>query len=194
MAATDSLEEYVLADIDDRVDRAEEHLEPIKIGLRDYFNSDSYRFVGKFDPDIGVQFTGGANPPPVILSTLTGEMLHDLKSALDHLACEFVRRHGGQTNQRTMFPLCKAFPTPDKDGVRPPLEIANEVSAAAYALIERAQPAQYGADYATHPLWFLQRMAIVDRHRKIAISGVWLQNIAFNGVAWETWGVCRGSG
>jgi hypothetical protein len=168
--------------IDDRIDRVEQHLDEIKTMLRAYYASDPYEARGKYDPDAQtmtrqIRIT---KQLPVRCHTLVGELLHDLRSALDHLVCEFIRAAGGSSCENTQFPICKFAPPPDANGiVRIP--IGGAVSPESHTLIEGAQPYNWGTDFLHHPLWRLHRLAIIDRHRHIATRGVGLESISFGG-------------
>ncbi len=165
-----------LADIFDRLGRAEEHLESIKNELLAYYNSDPCTLSGKYKPDTNGMAGGGEwstklDPLGVRLNTLIGEFLHDLRSSLDHLAWQLVLHNGGQPTEETKFPILKVGPTPNKKGHEPPLHIAGGVSPEALALIESAQPYQLGTEYTENVLWVLHQLWNIDKHRHVIARG-----------------------
>lgn len=166
-----------LLEIRDRLRRAEEHIEAIKSQLRAYYDSQPYNAIsGEFDPQTqNVHFDWGVpfDPPSFRLSTLTGEVLHNLRSALDHLAWELVEANqAGAASENTRFPILKVPPTANQSGVSPPPHVSGNVSATASTLIEREQPYQLGSAFAAHPLYILNALNNIDKHRHITIRGV----------------------
>ena len=172
--------DYRLDAIADRIDRAEEHIGALKVALRAYFESDAYEFRGDYDAYSNeFPITGRAQMVEPRICTLAGEVLHNLRSALDHLAWELVRANSGQPDENTSFPILHVGPTPNKKGIQPPPYISGGVSAAAQVIVGDAQPYKLGTAYAGHPLWPLQRINIVDKHRHVAIEGLFLTNTSF---------------
>jgi len=73
--------------IRDRLDRADEQLEVVKELARGYFNSDRCRYSGEYNPKTNeTTIVRNIEMPDVRLATLVGEVVHDLRSSLDHLA------------------------------------------------------------------------------------------------------------
>ncbi|HEV3192837.1 MAG TPA: hypothetical protein VGY54_20165, partial [Polyangiaceae bacterium] len=108
-----------LAAIFDRLARAEEHLEAIKEELLSYYNSDPCQMSGKYEPDDegrrgSGEWTISVDPLGVRLNTLIGEFLHDLRSALDHIAWQLVMNNGGEPTRDTSFPILKVAPPTNK--------------------------------------------------------------------------------
>jgi hypothetical protein len=166
-----------IAPIQDRISRAKEHLEAVKGELVGYYNSDPCRLSGQFKPDpdgrrgSGEWHEGELAPLPARLNTLIGELLHDSRSALDHLAWQLVLHNGGQPTGATNFPILKVAPTSDKQRKRPLPNLAGGASKAARALIDAAQPYQLGDGYAEHPLWVLHQLWNIDKHRHVIAKG-----------------------
>lgn len=91
-----------------------------------------------------------------------GNVAHNLRSALDHVARQLVIANGGQPvdppGSRTQFPI---FVDPPGK----PLHVRGGVSEAALKIIEAAQP--YAADRDTDPpLGVLYHMSNVDKHKE----------------------------
>jgi hypothetical protein len=165
-----------LADIFDRLRRAEEHFESIKSELLAYYNSDPCALSGTYKPDAnglagGGEWSAKLDPLGVRLNTLIGEFLHDLRSSLDHLVWQLVLHNGAQPTEETKFPILKVGPTSDKKGQQPPPHIAGGVSPEALALIELAQPYQLGTAYADNVLWVLHQLWNIDKHRHVIARG-----------------------
>jgi hypothetical protein len=169
--------------VHERLDRADEQLETVKELIRGYFQSDRSHFAGEYNPEKNeTTIIRNIEMPDVRLATIVGEVVHDLRSSLDHLAHELVLENGGVPDESTAWPLLKVGPTPNKKGVRPPPHISGGVSPTASALIERSQPYWSGISPEHQPLWILQRMSNIDKHRHIAIHGI-AETLNFGGGA-----------
>ncbi|MDE3069211.1 MAG: hypothetical protein KGJ43_00590 [Acidobacteriota bacterium] len=161
----------------DRIDRAEEHLKPIKCGLLRHYEADEYLITGEYQrygSRIGGEFVTDPTMTPAIdvrLNTVIGEYLHDLRSALDHLAWQLVVENRGTPTDKTGFPIKDADPGTDKHGRPRTPNVSGGVSPRARALIRKAQPYTLGADYAEHALWLLHQLWNIDKHRYVIAKG-----------------------
>jgi hypothetical protein len=160
----------------DRIGRAQEHLQPIKGELLRYYRSDPCRMRGEFDPNqygrrevMGPEATLAALG--VRLNTLIGEFVHDLRSALDHLARQLVLVDKGTPTGSSRFPILARPPRAKKYGKHPFPSVSGGVSLAARTLIDEAQPYKFGARYAEHPLWVLHKLWNIDKHRDVIARG-----------------------
>lgn len=166
-----------LAAIFDRIDRAGEHLDTIKCGLLRHYEADEYRLSGEYqrNPDGrgGTISTDPVTLPKVDsrLNTTIGEHLHDLRSSLDHLAWQLVLEAKGTPTDKTRFPVRDTDPGTNKKGEPRTPGVSGGVSSRALALIREAQPYQFGARHAEHPLWLLQQLWNIDKHRYVIAKG-----------------------
>jgi hypothetical protein len=167
-----------LAAIYDRIGRADEHLETIKEQLVSYYNADGYVIRGEYKPDLdsprGTVTLEETFIPEIDprLNTLIGEFLHNARSSLDHLAWQLVLKAGGaKPNGNTHFPIKDTDPGTDKKGKRRSPGIPGGISAPARTLVGSAQPYLWGARYAEHPLWLLNRLWNIDKHRHVIAKG-----------------------
>jgi hypothetical protein len=147
--------------------RAYEHFGELDADIGRFYKSETHRIVDEFDEDSGwYRFTLAVDvQPPLRWSVLLGDWLHNLRSALDHLAWELVKHNGGSPGVWTGFPICltsHAF-LDAKGGQRQLAGMSRE----ARALVERVQPFQGKVpDY--HPLRVLQQLSNSDKHRTVA--------------------------
>jgi hypothetical protein len=161
-----------LDEIIDRLERADEHFETIKEHLCAYYRTSTVGVRGYFDPKRdGLVIGPGYRAPELRLHTLVGEFLHDLRSSLDHLVWLLVLLNHGRPTERTTFPILRADPTPNAQGVQAPPRVAGGVSRTASAVIEDAQPYKWQANYMRHPLYLLHELWNVDKHRHIVAKG-----------------------
>jgi hypothetical protein len=172
-----------LVAINDRLARADENIEVLKGYLRTYHASNAYRLVGKHKPgtDGGITIKGRIAPPDVRVFTLAGDIIHELRSTLDHLAWQFVRGNGGTPTDNTSYPILSVPPTANKKGVHPPPNVIGGVSSGALTIIEKSQPYKWGANFAVHPLFVLHWLSVRDKHRHIPIRGAAVKGLRFLG-------------
>jgi len=102
--------------------------------------------------------------PPVELSLLVGEVAHQLRSALDHVAYGLVQADGNTPTNRTAFPVLAARPLGG-------LHIPGGVAPAALAAIEELQPYQR-LDPEHHPLHILNTLWNIDKHRHLHLTAL----------------------
>jgi len=102
--------------------------------------------------------------PPISpgVGVLAGDVLHNLRSALDHLAWQLVLFDGGQPNEDTSFPILTSPP-------RRPLTIKPGISnPAIIAALTEAQPfseARHGHDPHDDALELVRVLNNYDKHR-----------------------------
>jgi hypothetical protein len=150
----------------DRLGRAEEHLETIKCRLLRHYEADKYRLTGEyqrqFDSPQGIIVTDPVMFPEIDprLNTIVGELLHDLRSALDHLAWQLVLNAGGIFTDDTKFPI--EAPSTNLQGKQGNPGVAGGVSRKAKTLMAR---------YREHPLWLLHKLWNIDKHRHVLAEG-----------------------
>lgn len=132
------------------------------------------------------------DPPPRI-SVILGEIVHDLRSALDHLACELIEAHGRRPIRRAAWPVALdestwvntvEFPR-DRTGkrIRGPLHGLPRTSDA-WAYIKQTQPYQRGRGART-PLAELNRLWSIDKHSAIHMSYVYPGLDVFEMFVWD---------
>lgn len=161
----------------DRLGRAEEHLETIRCRLLSHYKADKYLLTGEYQRDFnrpggrGIVVSDQTTTPEIDprLNTIIGELLHNLRSALDHLAWQLVLNAKGTPTDDTKFPI--EAPTTNPQGKQGTPGVAGDVSPKAKALIRSAQPYQWGARYREHPLWLLHKLWNIDKHRHVLAEG-----------------------
>ena len=120
--------------------------------------------------------------PPTI-SALAGDAIHNLRSALDHLAYQLVKARGTPTRdptQNTTFPILETPPTPNRFGRFPPPQIAPSVSREVREALAELQPYKRSQPH-LHPLAVLHNLDIVDKHRQLLLAVVGVSGFAWMG-------------
>lgn len=162
--------------------RADDHLELLNKEWRDFIRMENgpYDFVIHIDPQSGdhLIYAEIVKPPPPRLSAIVGDVLHNLRSALDHLAWALVERAGGKPGRHTFFPLC------DTEGQwladvehrrrgddRPSPLTGIDPGSPIWTFIQEVQPYK-GAAYA-NALRGMRILSNADKHRTLLITGVY---------------------
>lgn len=91
-----------------KVERANKHFLDFDIEIRAFNASDPYKIVHERDPETGylVVKVRRLKHPPDNLTLIVGDAIHNLRTALDYLACDLALRNGKDT-KRVYFPFAK---------------------------------------------------------------------------------------
>jgi hypothetical protein len=117
---------------------------------------------------------------------LAGDIVHNLRSSLDHLVCQLAILNGNDISccNRTYFPVCIC--TSDFGKARKFIEPL--IVAEAFTEIENLQPykaaAQTGLNPKHNTLWIINDLDIIDKHRLMVVVGKYFRSVdlsyAFN--------------
>lgn len=160
-----------------KMQRALRHLEETHQQITEYLLSDPYQISVETDMATGSYLVSASHVPPSEGIALSfGDFLHNLRSALDHLARMMVMQNGGSPvdgQGGTTFPvLCRA-----KASL---VDIKGGISPARREILQRIQPHNLGQDYHLHPLWKLNELDNIDKHRGLHVANlVGYSSIAF---------------
>lgn len=173
-----------LRKVGSKIARAREHLDAIDDETVRFARSDPYRVVADFD-EKNLAYFDKPTPGYVAvlrqvvrldterLSLLAGDCVHNLRSALDHLAWRLVLSNGSTPDEKTYFPVLADRLT-DGGKVRK-IKVVGGVDPAALAIIESLQPYHAAEDPTLHPLQVLSDLDNIDKHRTlhaVAVSAV----------------------
>jgi hypothetical protein len=162
-----------------KLDRAAYHLDSLDANVREWRDRHTHRYDSHFDRERGKQVVHIRFPElvPVEFRLIIGDCLHNLRSALDNLAYELAVRHYGSSPLPEPFDRRSEFPIFGNrewaEGER-----RNKIGCIhprAQAIIKGLQPHNRGYDFASHPLWKLNELSNMDKHRvphvtQVAIS------------------------
>lgn len=157
-----------------KIDRATEHLEELHKEVGAYLDSGPYEVVRESQEEGNPLLVCKVNRlPPLRLSVLLGDFLHNLRSSLDHLAWQLVLTNGGHPDTGTSFPIFekrrdfKKF----KKNKETITGVVGEVADEAADLLEGLQPYNNAAGSPReHPLWILSKLNNIDKHRQFNIA------------------------
>ncbi|MCL4535259.1 MAG: hypothetical protein M1370_08905 [Bacteroidetes bacterium] len=170
--------ELKLARAVEHLDRAEEELvawtKCSSNAVRGELNNQTGEFVFTFESSI--RFPGER------LGLLVGDCLHNLRSALDHLAYNLAVKHRGEplpgrAAETSEFPILGTRPmTPKEERSK-----IGCIEPAARAIIKGLQPYHRGDDYNRDPLWILYELERIDKHRLLHVVVLSYDNATVGG-------------
>ena len=142
-----------------KIERANNHLSDLDAACRAFCDTQEDQVSSSVNPNTGELTYYG--PPdrdvPMEIAIVAGDAVHNLRSALDHLAYQLVLANGNKPNRKTDFPIFKDASDYEKNCV----ERTEGMSQKALARIGEAKPYKGGND----TLWRLHKLDIIDKHR-----------------------------
>ena len=156
-----------LALISIKIERAKEHVRNLEAEIRSFFMTNPYVVGTKRDPQTRklIYYLVSVREIPVRLSVITGDALHNIRSALDYLAYQLILIGGGTPDRQSGFPITntddaaqyEANRTRKVKGMRPD----------AIKAIDAIKPYKSGND----TLWRLNELNNIDKHRLVVTIG-----------------------
>jgi hypothetical protein len=159
--------------------RAREHLRALRHEIDVFLYREPYGAAHEIDPENGDDIWRMEinSPPPMRLGVMVGDVVHNLRSCLDHLAWQLALMCTSSPRKTTEFPIFRDARTGpchkgfDPDGAKKIRDLPGD----AQKIIQSVQP-YHGLTPLGDALWTLHRMAITDKHQIIlaplATSGV----------------------
>ncbi len=147
-----------------KLKRANFHLEHVKHVLGTlHAKRDLYGLTVWDDPQTGERVVQASFPKEqfVALSIIAGEAIHQARSVLDHVVWALPREGGRQKDRTSGFPI---FSERDKYENRG-RGMIKHLSPAAIAIIDRLQPIKPEPERLTEPLYILQDLWNIEKHR-----------------------------
>jgi hypothetical protein len=161
----------------ERVSWANDHFDALGTKVRKWVHRNLHSGNADFYPEAGIHvFRWEAPDPPLLWSVMCGNIVHNLRSALDHLVWQMVLANGIQApktgSRGNAFPI-KVTP-PGKGETFASIYAKNGKLAGVHpdhiALIEEFQPYKvipHGASANEHPLALLDELWQIDKHRHL---------------------------
>jgi hypothetical protein len=153
-----------------KLDGADTHLDALKGTVDGLIGPEPDLLPGEFNPDSG-QYVFRAQRDmrvPLPVSAVIGDVVHNLYTALDYLACELVIVNRQSVTSRTAFPIFQTRGAYDDPRSGAPPKIAG-MHRDAQALIQQLQPfhrpdLQHPSE---HPLAVLYALEQWDKHHAL---------------------------
>jgi hypothetical protein len=137
-----------------------------------YSASDPVELVTRFDDEAGAHLVfARGRPPPAYLGLILGELVHDLRSALDQLAWQLALQHTELAilEQRKVMTAIQ-FPISRSGKDFAEHRAIQYFSPEAITLIEIRQPYQNDGSPLLNPLSLLQELSNTDKHQVLRPS------------------------
>lgn len=160
-----------LRSVDAKIGRAKTHSAELKAVLEPVLNANTQHFVFEKNAESGHHILRVFGVPEIDPSwgLIAGDCIHNLRSALDHLACRLVELDQQPVRDQTYFPIYKT--ALDKNGnhigirMQPPIRRADIRGALEECQPYNARNVGFPVDPKSHPLWKLKRLDDTDKHR-----------------------------
>jgi len=153
-----------LSEIRLKIERANRHIDDLAAVCKSFLDSTPYALGRETDSATGYyhfNITGVQAPPPEV-GLIAGDAIHNLRSALDHLACHLVIANGNAPSRQTCFPI---FDSVEKYQAMDARKVRG-MSQGAIDAIEAAKPYQGGNE----ALYTLHELDIADKHHSLLIT------------------------
>jgi hypothetical protein len=156
-----------------KIDRAHEHLDALEGEITRYYATKPAEFVADptvYEDDAGQQFVFGSfksDAPPPHIAVVMGDVLQNLRSALDYLIWELVLANKQQPGKKNQFPICETDKGFSNELGRGRLD---GVHADAVTEVKRLQPYFGGADVNPSFLWTLEKFTNINKHRRVLLT------------------------
>ncbi len=152
-----------------KVERAKEHIVQLEKILGIFLESDPYKVVAKRDSQTRkpIYYVGNIKHTPALITTISGDILQNLRSALDHLAYQLflVGTNGASGPGRHIyFPIADS-PPEYKSSLPGKVKGMRQDAIDAINCIE---PYKGGKG---HQLWVLHKLNNIDKHRLLVAVG-----------------------
>jgi hypothetical protein len=148
--------------------RADHHLREIGDMVDAYLASNPYmpesRIATEGNMRVNRTYLKLAHPISNEVAVIVGDFFHNLRSSLDHLARGLVLTEGNRPRDEQPDPT--SFPI-RRGERRGGLRISGGAHPDALALVERMQPYHAGNRYKEHPLFLINDLNNVDKHRSL---------------------------
>ncbi len=159
------------AGIEEKLKRTSENIVNLNGEIERFFQECKYPTLPKDDDEAlleAIQYHKGLIIPPRF-SVLVGEIIHHLRSCLDHIAWQFsVESYRRDYPKRIGFPVFEEEPL-DKDKLTSyERQVKGITSTTVLELIRALQP--YNApDPLDAPIFIIHQMDVVDKHRELIL-------------------------
>jgi hypothetical protein len=165
--------------VDAKMARAHEHFADLGRATREFHDSTKRNFVLKYDHDREAHWIvyWVDDPfPPMRLSTLVGDCVFNMRSALDNLVCGLVRAQKPDAKcAGTRFPI--QLERAGYENEVEQLEVLKGVPPDAIAIIRDLQPFNRPEDTRRlDPLFILNQLSNRDKHRAVMLSTGYQKN------------------
>jgi len=154
-----------------KIDRARHHLNALESEVRTFIESKPYEIRHEVNTDSKEKMVvfHPTRSIPSSLPYILGDLVHNLRSSLDHAVYELTLRHRGAPVKGSEFPV---FVDRDNFQRNAPRKICG-LRERTRTIIEQLQPYNLRKEGTTESiLWWLHQLSIIDKHRTIHLCRI----------------------
>lgn len=159
-----------------KLERAEIQMQYVQNELREYVEGQPYKISDEPERTPHGWLLWRYHDVPVMplrFGVILGEIVHDLRSALDHLVYQMVLRNKRKPYTGNCFPIYLIEDHPAAPcWVRRASSDLQGVRKRDWALFQRLQPFRRGHRALFHPLAILEELSVVDKHRVLYVAAM----------------------
>ena len=164
------MSDHFLAPAWHKTHHAERHLQALHDEISQYLKREPFEVTNEIDIENSeyVARLSVKEEPPVLWSLIAGDVVTNLRAALDHAVCLLVEKGGAAVNCAHTFPILDRTPASAQQKRRWDKRLEG-VGSAEQQIIAAVQPyAQFSAGEVGHaPLHALRELSNEDKHRMI---------------------------
>lgn len=150
-----------------KIERARQQLDALDRAIEGFLRGDTYRVTARFDTDKTLKvyrIEPLLAPDGTRWGVLVGEIVHNLRSALDHIVWQLALLDDGVPDKSNSFPIFKVDNSWSQGMIDASLK---DVSDDATQMIKSFQPYNAGNDAESHALWILHSLWNADKHQTV---------------------------
>jgi hypothetical protein len=153
--------------------RADAHREELQSAIDGFLFSNPYQFITDFDRAASAYVIRARvrEEPPATLGVIVGDIVHNIRSALDHLACQFVLHSAGTPTRQTAFPMFIEKPETGSRAARTWDNMTAGMNSDATEFLDHFQPYKTVSSGFPHHLALLNTLSNWDKHHDIHVVG-----------------------
>jgi hypothetical protein len=157
-----------------KIERAKEHIRNLDRERAAFLGSNPYTLTPEFNGETSstLYFLDDCRDVPIVIPLIAGDAIHNLRTALDYLACWLVRDNGNEPTFHTYFPICKSaeeYRTKSKGKTQGVAEAVKQA-------IDTFKPYRGG----DNSLWGLHKLDIIDKHNLLVVVALFPEQIKVN--------------
>jgi hypothetical protein len=187
-----------------KLGRTLDHLDELSAIVKPWTDGDRHTTRCEIDTQVNIRtfFATAEQPPKDLIGPIIGDVLHNIRSALDNLAyalaCAFTNPLPADFETGSEFPIFGnrdksgavgigqgKFQQLKRDGSPAPTSGLFKIQGwdpAAQTIVEGLQPYHRGNAFESDPLWLLHDLDRIDKHRSlhIAVAAIQGARLGFN--------------
>jgi len=158
-----------------KVARANDHLRELQGRERAFFDLKAYMHVQEQDSEVGDRKSAVILPPPEDFGLIIGDIVHNLRSALDHIiwSLSHLPKSAALTpkEERAIgFPIVDSAPAYTATMQRHPGPLPPNLPSGVAAEVALLQPHHGWNNPTRFLLWVIQELDRIDKHRLVVVT------------------------